>query len=286
MFFSDHGAPGLIAFPGKYMHADELLTGFKQMAGKYSKLTFYLESCESGSMFVNLPTDSKIYALSAANPTESSYGTYCAPDDVIEGKHLGSCLGDLFSVKFLEDSDTDDLSKETLQSQFEKIKAETSLSHVLQWGDVSFVNETVDQFIGNKSAKLGSTAGLIRTIKNRYLSKSTRSTYNTFDSRYNKIRVLSDVYMREGSAEALREMQEEMQSMLTYDLSFGRFAEQFRLDGRYAADSINHDCMRALISHYEGLCGKLSDYALKHLKYFAQGCESHFAEEMIKELSC
>lgn len=52
-------------------------------------------------MFVNLPTNTKIYALSAANPTESSYGTYCSPNDVIENKHIGSCLGDLFSVNFI-----------------------------------------------------------------------------------------------------------------------------------------------------------------------------------------
>lgn len=69
-------------------------------------------------MFVNLPKDTKIYALSAANPTESSWGTYCSPDDVIQGKHIGTCLGDLFSCKFVEDSESMDLTGETLQTQF------------------------------------------------------------------------------------------------------------------------------------------------------------------------
>jgi len=55
-------------------------------------------------MFVNLPKNTGVYGLSAANPTESSWGTYCAPDDVVGGKHIGSCLGDLFSVNFLEDT--------------------------------------------------------------------------------------------------------------------------------------------------------------------------------------
>ena len=55
-------------------------------------------------MFVNLPTDTNIYALSAANPKESSWGCYCSPDDVIQGQHIGTCLGDLFSCKFIEDS--------------------------------------------------------------------------------------------------------------------------------------------------------------------------------------
>lgn len=104
MFFSDHGAPNLIAFPNEYLYADKLLATFERIKGKFNKFVFYLETCESGSMFVNLPTDSKIYALSAANPTESSWGTYCSPDDVIQGKHIGTCLGDLFSVKFIEHS--------------------------------------------------------------------------------------------------------------------------------------------------------------------------------------
>lgn len=56
-------------------------------------------------MFTTLPKNTKIYALSAADPSESSWGTYCAPQDIVQGKHIGSCLGDLFSVNFLEDSE-------------------------------------------------------------------------------------------------------------------------------------------------------------------------------------
>lgn len=42
MFFSDHGAPNLIAFPTKYLYADTLLQGFADMKGKYNKVAFYL----------------------------------------------------------------------------------------------------------------------------------------------------------------------------------------------------------------------------------------------------
>ena len=62
-------------------------------------------------MFTKLRNDTKMYALSAANPSESSWGTYCSPHDIVQGKHIGSCLGDLFSINFLEDSDTEDISK-------------------------------------------------------------------------------------------------------------------------------------------------------------------------------
>jgi len=56
-------------------------------------------------MFVDLPTNSNIYATSASNPHESSWGFYCYPDDIIEGKHVGSCLGDLYSIAWMEDAD-------------------------------------------------------------------------------------------------------------------------------------------------------------------------------------
>jgi len=52
----------------------------------YDKLVFYLETCESGSMFAgHLKDNINIYAVTAANPTESSWGTYCYPNDIVNG---------------------------------------------------------------------------------------------------------------------------------------------------------------------------------------------------------
>jgi len=88
----------------------------------YKEMTVYMESCESGSMFENiLPADKNIYALSAAKPDELSWGTYCSPDDVVNGKSIGSCLGDLFSVNWMEDADKAQWTTETLQNQFESV---------------------------------------------------------------------------------------------------------------------------------------------------------------------
>ena len=71
----------------------------------YKELTFYLETCESGSMFENLPKDMNIWATTAANGDESSWGTFCPPNDKVNGKSIGTCLGDLYSVNWMEDSD-------------------------------------------------------------------------------------------------------------------------------------------------------------------------------------
>ena len=83
-----------------------------------------METCESGSMFENLNyRDLNVYALTSANSSESSWGTYCAPYDMVDGKHVGACLGDLFSVNWMEDSDKADKepvykNEETLLDQF------------------------------------------------------------------------------------------------------------------------------------------------------------------------
>merc|ERR1712187_93941 len=111
----------------------------------YKKLTFYLETCESGSMFQGISTPG-LYALSAANPTESSWGTYCGSDAKVNGKSIGSCLGDLFSVSWMEDSDAVDITQETLNQQFDTVKTATSKSKVMQWGDLSFQSDKVSEY--------------------------------------------------------------------------------------------------------------------------------------------
>ena len=60
---------------------------------------FYVEACESGSMFDKLlPKNINVYATTAANSEESSYACYY--DD-----NLQTYLGDLYSVNWMEDSD-------------------------------------------------------------------------------------------------------------------------------------------------------------------------------------
>ena len=95
VYFSDHGATGLVAFPNSELYADQLLATFKKMRANnsYKKLVFYLEACESGSMFNNiLPNDMDIYTTTASNPDQSSWATYCYPDDIINNKHAHKAI--------------------------------------------------------------------------------------------------------------------------------------------------------------------------------------------------
>merc|ERR1719162_1949283 len=100
VYYSDHGAPNLVAFPsGGYLYADKLNDAFETMKTNkmFSQMTFYMEACESGSMFPKLTSDGSIYGVTASNATSSSWASYCGNEATVNGTVIGSCLGDLFS---------------------------------------------------------------------------------------------------------------------------------------------------------------------------------------------
>ncbi|XP_054159946.1 legumain-like [Oppia nitens] len=148
VFFSDHGSTDLIAFPNEYLYGEDLNKALQYMFDHkmYSKLVFYLEACESGSMFNKLlPKNINVYATTASNPTESSYACY------YDAKR-STYLGDVYSVNWVEDSDRRDVGKETLVDQFNVVKQRTTTSHVQQYGDLVINQLTLKEFQGDKVA--------------------------------------------------------------------------------------------------------------------------------------
>jgi len=65
---------------------------------------------------------------------------------MIDGKHIGSCLGDLFSINWLENAYKESMVVETLELQYDIVKKETTRSQALQWGDLSFTSESIGEF--------------------------------------------------------------------------------------------------------------------------------------------
>ncbi|XP_013918823.1 PREDICTED: legumain [Thamnophis sirtalis] len=113
VYFTDHGAPGILAFPDDDLKVQHLNKTIRYMYHhkKYQKMVFYIEACESGSMMENLPKDINVYATTASNPEESSYACYY--DEKRE-----TYLGDLYSVKWMEDSD---VARQVIQESMHKI---------------------------------------------------------------------------------------------------------------------------------------------------------------------
>lgn len=103
----------------------------KHASGTYDRLVFYLEACASGSMFDGLlPEGLDIYVMTASEPNEDSWATYCGegtPDDpcLVEcppPEFQGVCLGDLYSVAWMEDSDVTDRDADSVQGQHSRLR--------------------------------------------------------------------------------------------------------------------------------------------------------------------
>jgi len=147
--FVDHGAPGILAFPSDELHVKDLIKTIKYMHSnkKYGQLVFYVEACESGSMFEDvLPKNINVYATTAANADESSYACYY--DDKRQ-----TYLGDVYSVNWMEDTDKEDINLETLHKQFQIVKEETNTSHVMEYGEMKIGDETCGEFQGNQDVE-------------------------------------------------------------------------------------------------------------------------------------
>ncbi|PQQ09621.1 vacuolar-processing enzyme [Prunus yedoensis var. nudiflora] len=113
IYYSDHGGPGILGMPtSPYIYANDLIEVLKKKhaAGTYKSLVFYLEACESGSIFEGLlPEGLNIFATTASNAEESSWGTYCPGEYPSPPPEYETCLGDLYSVAWMEDSDVHNL---------------------------------------------------------------------------------------------------------------------------------------------------------------------------------
>lgn len=291
-YFADHGAPGLVAMPtGGYLYADKLYDTVKYMHenAMYKEMVMYIEACEGGSMFEKFDYKSlDVYALSATNSKVSSWGTYCSPNDKVNGVSVGSCLGDLFSVNWMEDTDNHDKDyKETLLTQYETVKKETTKSPVCEWGDLNIQKESIGAF---QSTQDGSVAegkkkfwhllkhGAKKFVKDVFdvdEKMAHAKTHSAVDSRDINLHQLYNRVMEENTPEATAALTEALNNRMTVDK---RFAELFpvHMEAFNKKDlpvPTDYDCYRTLVDAYENSCGKFDDYSMKYMGVLAAQCE-------------
>ena len=259
--FVDHGGVGIIGFPnGMLLHADQLQESLKTMHSKnmYKELVFYMEACESGSMFRNFPTDLNMYITTAANAHESSWGTYCPPQDVVDGKSLNTCVGDLYSVNWMQNADHTDLTKESLWAQFEKVKYLTKKSHVEQFGTLSMTSQMTSNFEG-----IGNTGNKTETVKPE----------SHADSRDISLVTLYNRYLNGGGSAAAAALIAEVQQREAADQQFAAIQEEVIGNDRREAARAHRECYRPAHEAVVAACGPYTDYSLKHSKTIAYLCD-------------
>uniref|UniRef100_A0A7E4UUI6 legumain n=1 Tax=Panagrellus redivivus TaxID=6233 RepID=A0A7E4UUI6_PANRE len=149
IYFVDHGGFNILGLPVGILTKKDLQNALDYMYTNrmYKKVLFYLDACNAGSMFEGLESEKRIFAVTASNSTEDSYSTYCY------NKLKLPCLGDEFSVAWMQDSEVHNILTESVGRHVDNVARNTANSHVSQYGDQSTRSLAVVDFqggIGNK----------------------------------------------------------------------------------------------------------------------------------------
>ncbi|KAK3585993.1 hypothetical protein CHS0354_033110 [Potamilus streckersoni] len=286
--FVDHGAPGILAFGDDMLKSYQLMQAINTMhkQNKYGKMVFYVEACESGSMFSELlPKDISVYATTASNPDESSYACYY-------DKKLDTYLGDVYSIKWMQDSDKEDLNTETLEKQFKITKAETNTSHVMEYGDLTIGDMTVAEFQGNQLSPVF-LSNNIGTKEKDPCDDGVPSEDVPLAILERKLEAATSQTQREQLEEQLRDLIKSRESVKTIIKKISFFATNNHIQTSRVMDSgvrqalRSWDCYEYVLDHLVATCPQLNlpknDYALRHLYVFVNMCEERVPAETINE---
>jgi legumain len=274
VYFSDHGGVGLIAFPSSYLYADKLNAALLKMHENkmYKKLVFYLEACESGSMFQNkLPNDIKIWATTAATASQSSWAYYCGNEAKVNGTLIGSCLGDEYSIRWMEHSDVADMEVVTLQEQYELVKKQTLKSQVQLYGDMSMKDDKLIEYQGQKNA-VGFLQKVLSYVPGfRYL---TDEYHNRVNNENMRLYYLKNLMETTNDLEDQMNFYKEIEAEARVQKIFELFNKQFKLGEMNHDNKIDFECYRRSVKYYENACGMEIDRDFKFMKHIANFCST------------
>lgn len=149
--FVDHGQPGYLLLPnGEQLDGETFVSNLFPLsdASTTSITLVYVEACHAGSLFEGKVLPPRTLVVTAANATESSWAAFCpSPShplaDYINGVHIGACLGDLFSVAWVNDIENrlHRKSNASLGDHIESVREIVATkSNVMVYGDVSLLN--------------------------------------------------------------------------------------------------------------------------------------------------
>lgn len=280
VYFTDHGSTGILVFPNEDLHVKDLNETIHYMYKHkmYRKMVFYIEACESGSMMNHLPDNINVYATTAANPRESSYACYY-------DEKRSTYLGDWYSVNWMEDSDVEDLTKETLHKQYHLVKSHTNTSHVMQYGNKTISTMKVMQFQGMKH-KASSPLSLppvthldLTPSPDVPLTIMKRKLMNTND--LEESRQLTEEIQRHLDARHL--IEKSVRKIVSLLAASEAEVEQLLSE---RAPLTGHSCYPEALLHFRTHCfnwhSPTYEYALRHLYVLVNLCEKPYPLHRIK----
>ncbi|CAF1343700.1 unnamed protein product [Rotaria sordida] len=286
VFFTDHGAVGLVAFPTGVLYAKDLNETIAKMHAqqKYKQMVIYIEACESGSMLEGLlPANINVYGTTASSAEEPSYACY------YDAKR-GTYLGDVYSVAWMEDSDAEQINKESLLTQYQVAKKNTNTSHVMQYGDLNLgKSHNVSEFQGAGTQPM---KPIRNPFTDRYNDLLKRDAVATVD-----VRVSTVVHRLDNSESAVEKaaLKRELVQLLNdrstisehiyqiasvaLSIKHGHFYETVT---QKRMKLTQHDCYKSVTQYIHTKCFDLqNEYVLNKLWITANLCEIVSAVESL-----
>lgn len=317
LYYSDHGSVGAVGMPsGGAWYADEFSNTLKKMLANnfFKELVFYLESCESGSMFQGMGFDDtpNVLLVSASGPYESSYATYCPTwnenNITPNASYVGACLGDLFSVAWMEYAESHDIASELVADQLDYVTKRTSTdgtydagSHVIVYADS---NQTMrEEAVGNFLSFFSIPSGLrLRDAAKEPATEETQQqgftnphhAPGTMKQQDADLKFLMDRAMMNDfhkKDEALKELEKTIAERRKADASIrsvvkvliesGVLSKERSLEayvdyqlprGANQAAVDDWDCLVQFAEAWEKTCGEMTDYSRQYTRVFANLC--------------
>ncbi|XP_068318431.1 legumain [Pyrus communis] len=300
LYYSDHGGPGVLGMPNMpFLYAVDFIEVLKKKhaSGSYKEMVIYVEACESGSIFEGImPKDLNIYVTTASNAQENSFGTYCPGMDPPPPPEYITCLGDLYSISWMEDSERHNLKKETIEQQYQAVKQRTSNSnnydvgsHVMEYGSKNITQEKLYLYLGFDPAS-------VNLPPNNGQLEKPMEVVNQRDA---EIFYMWQMYKRSErgsgkSREILNEIKETMRHRTHLDASI-QFIGTFLYGPGKGPSTLNSvralgqplvddwGCLKSMVRVFETHCGSLTQYGMKHMRAFASICNSGVSETEMAE---
>ncbi|PKA59560.1 Vacuolar-processing enzyme [Apostasia shenzhenica] len=303
IYYTDHGGPGVLGMPNMpFIYAADFINVLKKKheSNGYKEMVIYVEACESGTIFEGiLPNDLDIYVTTASNANESSWGVYCPGMDPSPPPGYLTCLGDLFSVSWMEDSERHNLKKETIGKQYERVKKRTlnvkkldEGSHVMYYGNKSIKTEKLYLYQGfdlsnaNVSDNtLATSIGASEVVSQRHadLLFLWKLYGRLEDSSKKKAEILNEIKDTVKHRQHLDSSIDFIGKLIFGVLKGPSIIRNVRPSGLALVDDWH--CLKAMVHIFETHCGALSQYGMKHMRAFANICNNGISKEAMEGAS-
>ncbi|XP_062074079.1 vacuolar-processing enzyme [Humulus lupulus] len=299
IYYSDHGGPGVLGMPNMpFLYAMDFIEVLKKKhaAGTYREMVIYVEACESGSIFEGImPKDMNIYVTTASNAQENSWGTYCPGMEPSPPPEYITCLGDLYSVAWMEDSEGHNLKRETIKQQYDTVKTRTANandfinggSHVMEYGNRSIRAEKLYLYQGFDPA----------TVNFPPNNNKLHMPMEVVNQRDAELYFMWQLYKRsesEKKTEILKQIKDTTRHRTHLDESMKLIGSL--LYGPRNSDAVlnsvrspglplvdDWSCLKSMVQVFERHCGSLTQYGMKHMRAFANICNNGVSQSSMEE---